>query len=70
MATAKLFRAAVLACADDAIQDVPDNVEFRARCFIASLTGALAEAGEEALAAALRQVSARGVATGALLDGA
>lgn len=48
MATAKNIRAAMIRCAEAAMQDCPDHITSRAQCFVARLSGALEVIGGEA----------------------
>jgi hypothetical protein len=63
MTTAKQIRDVVISCAEDALKEVPDGVNFRARTFAAFLTGALAACEEDRMVSALRKLLAPDGAT-------
>jgi hypothetical protein len=61
--TAKQIRDLVICCAEDALKEVPEGANFRARCFTAFLTGSLAACEEDQMVAALRKLLAPDQAT-------
>lgn len=56
MTTANQIRALVVTCVDEAIKEVPHDVNFRARCFAAFLTAALSSYAEDGMSKALRKL--------------
>lgn len=70
MTTAKQIRDLVISCAADAVKEVPDDVDFRARTFAAFLTGSLEAYQEDQMVSALRKLLARPCSTGGAEAGA
>jgi len=58
MTTAKQIRDLVISCADEALKEVPEGVNFRARTFAAFLAGSLAACQEDQMVVALRKLLA------------